>query len=259
MIFFIYISELKLNINTGALVKFTNELEKINKSALPVAIRSTLNDAVFDIKTRTMPQSAASEFTQRRKNFFTANSKFEAAKGLSINSMKAAVGFYENRLTDSATNYSVKDLQQQEHGGTIHEKQFIPMAPARVGGKGNVRPNARLKSIKQHGIIVARNLSGGKTKGEKFIRAMYKAGPGGYVLGGTTKGENVLWRINSLPTGINHGSGLDITALYDYSKGRSIHVDKTEFMKEASLKSASRLNEFYRKNASKQLKKHYNK
>lgn len=247
------------NINTDATVKFTNRLEKIQKVALPIAVRSTLGDLVFDVKTRTMPQGVQQEFTQRRKNFFTANSKFEPAKGLSINSMKATVGFYENKLTNASTNYAVKDLEQQEHGGTINEKQFIPMKPARVGGKGNVRPNSRLKAIKDHGIIVARNLSGGKTKGEKFIRAMYKAGPGGFVLGGTKKGENILWRINSLPTGLNHGTGLDITALYDYSKGRSVHVEKTEFMKEASLRTAKRMPELYAKNANKQLQKYYDK
>lgn len=250
---------MQFNVNTSAVIKYTNKLEKIQKSALPIAIRSTLNDAVFDVKTRTMPQSAQQKFTQRRKNFFTANSKFDSAKGLSINSMKATVGFYENKLTNAATNYAVKDLEKQERGGTINEKQFIPMAPARVGGEGNVRPNARLKAIKNHGIIVARNLSGGKTKAEKFIRAMYKAGPGGFVLGGTKKGENILWRINSLPTGLSHGTGLDITAMYDYSKGRNVHVEKTAFMKEASLRTAKRLPDFYAKNANKQLQKYYDK
>jgi hypothetical protein len=248
----------KLNINTDAVVKYTNKLEKIQKSALPIAIRSTLNDAVFDVKTRTMPASAKTEFEQRRKNFFTANSKFDPAKGLSINSMKATVGFYENKLIDQSTNYSVKDLEQQERGGKIDGKSFIPMSPSRIGGTGNVRPNARLKAIKEKNIVVSRNLSKGKSKAEKFILAIYKAGPGGYVLGGDTRGENILWRVNSLSS-VLKTKKLDITPLYDYVKGRSIKVNKTDFMKEASLKTAKRLPEFYIKNAQKQLKKHYDK
>lgn len=246
---------MQFNVNTTATVKFTNKLEKIQKSALPVAIRSTLNDAVFDVKTRTMPESAKSKFVQRRKNFFTANSKFEGAKGFSINSMKATVGFYENKLTNAATNYAVKDLEQQEHSGTIDGKAFIPMNPARVGGKGAVRANARLKAVREKGIINTSNAKG-VNYGQMFIKSVIHAGVGGYVLG-MFNGKEILWRVNSINR--TDSGQLKLTALYSVQAGRSVHVEKTEFMKEASLRTESRLPEFYAKNANKQLQKYYDK
>lgn len=244
-----------LHINTAALQKYVTKLDKIGKNAIPMAARNALYDTVMDVKQVTMPASAGSEFTQRRKNFFSANSKFIPAKGLDLSTMQASVGFYENKLSNTSTNYAVKDLQQQEHGGTIDSKAFIPMKGARAGAKGNIRPNARLSAMKSK-VVVARNLSAGKSKGEKFLNAVFKAGPGGFVLGSTKRGENILWRVNSLSSNINTHD-LDLTPLYDYSKGRSIHVNQTNFMKEASEKSAKKMPLFFLKQAKKQLQKYY--
>lgn len=43
---------MQLNVNTDATVALTNKLEKLHKSAFPVAVRSTLNSAAFDMKKR---------------------------------------------------------------------------------------------------------------------------------------------------------------------------------------------------------------
>jgi hypothetical protein len=146
---------LKININSDAVVAHTNRLEKMHRSALPVAIRGTLNDAAFDTKTRTMPKSA-NQFKKRSPNFFKANSKFEKAVGFDVNSMKSIVGFYENKLTSKSTNYSVKDLEQQEHGGTIKKKSLIAMRPARSNNK-LVRPAFRLNNLNK--LILNLNLN----------------------------------------------------------------------------------------------------
>ncbi len=249
----------RLDINTDAFVKYTSKLEAISKKAIPTAVKNTLYDTVLDVKQVTMPASAASEFTQRRKNFFSANSKFIPAKGLDMKTMQASIGFYENKLSNASTNFAVKDLEQQEHGGVIDGKSYIPMSPSRSGGKGNVRPNARLRAIRKNkGIIVARNMSQGKTKEQKFINAVLKAGPGGFVLGSTKKGENILWRVNSLSSNLQTRD-LDLTPLYDYKKGRSVHVEQTNFMKEASEKSAKKMPRFYLQHAQKLIKKYYGK
>lgn len=246
-----------LNVNTDACIGLTNKLEKINRSALPLAIRDSLNMAAKDVKQVTMPASARSEFTQRQKNFFTANSRFEYAQGFNINSMKATVGFYENKLANASTNYAVKDLERQEHSGNIGGKSFIPLSTARIGSKGNVRSVFRLKKIRERGIVNARNQTGANKK-EKFIKAVFKAGPGGYVLGSTIKGENILWKVNSLSSNLKTKK-LDLTPLYDVSKNRSVKVNATHFMKEASLLSAKKMEGFYIANAQKQMKKYYGK
>jgi hypothetical protein len=240
---------MKLNINTDATVAFTNKLEKMHKSALPSAVRGALNMAVNDVKTNTMPATAGKAFTNRQPNFFKANSKFENASGFNIASMKASVGFVETGL--KGNNYSVKELEDQEYGGTIHNKSFIPKIFARKGGARNglVKPSNRLSGITN--IIKAKN-SKGKNDREKFVIASVVAGKGGFVLY-----KDILWRIDSLAKS-NIKKRFAIvkrTPLYSFRKGRNVKVQQTGFMRKASLESASKLEDFYIKEAERQFQK----
>ncbi len=242
------------NIDTTAIAGFTQTLKALHKSALPSAVRGTLNDAAYNVKTNTMPQHSEVEFKKRVPNFFRANSKFENASGFDVNTMKSQVGFIESGLKGE-NNFAIQDLKQQDEGGTIDKKSFIPLEPARVGNNPNkpVRPNARLKSIKN--IVTARNQKG-KTKGEQFVTAVMKAGAGGYVLGSTKRGENILWRVDALISNIKTKQFTPkLTALYDWKKGRRVKVKSTGFMKSASLQTAKMMAEFYFAQAMRQIKK----
>ncbi len=181
---------IEFNVNTDAVVKFTAKLEKLHKSAFPSAVRGTLNKLAFDVKTNTMPTIAAKTFEKRQPNFFKANSKFENASGFDVSSMKATVGFVSTSLKGTS-NYAVDDLEQQEFGGTIKRRSFIPMKPARIGNSSSkmVRANARLGAIKR--VVDSRNASG-KNEKEKFRKSVYHAGVGGLVLGNKT--PRILWR-----------------------------------------------------------------
>ncbi len=230
---------MKLNINMNAVVKHTAKLEKIRKSALPIAVRGTLNDAAFDVKTKTMPVQSRSDFINRSPNFFKANSRVEKAVGFDVNNMKSIVGFIDSGLRGD-NNFSVKDLEQQERSGDIKGKSFIPLDSARKGGHNTlVKPANRLSVINK--IIVAKNMGAGSKK-QQFIKAIYKAGAGGYVLGSNIKGEDTLWRVNSIDADARTFS---LTPLYDFRKGRSVHVKETGFMQTASLHSAAKLQKFY--------------
>ena len=242
-----------LNINTNELVKHSARLERLRKSALPSAVRGTLNDLAFDVKQRTMPAHANTTFIKRSPNFFKANSRVEMATGNQINSMRSSVGFFSNNLRSDkgnpADNYAVKDLEQQEHGGKIAGKSFIPLDTARTGGHASlVKPANRLTRIlPQNKLVIARNLSGGSKK-EKFIKAIFKAGAGGYVLGSNVMGENLLWRVESLWDD-NGKKRFRLTPLYSYSKKRKVAVKETSFMREASLDTTKRVDSFYIKQA----------
>lgn len=234
---------MRLDINTNEVVKFTVKLEQLRKSALPNAIRGTLNDAAFNVKQKTMPEEATSKFIKRSPNFFKANSSVDKAVGFDVNRMRSTVGFLESRLRLGGNNFAVKDLEQQEHSGKIGGKSFIPLDSARTNGYSSlVKPANRLSQIlKNNKIVVARNLAGGGNKKQQFIKAVHKAGAGGYVLGSNIKGENILWRVDSI-SGPNRFS---LTALYDYVGGRKVRVKETGFMEIATLKSAAKLNGFY--------------
>lgn len=234
-----------LNINTDALVIFTNKLEKMHRSALPLAIRGTLNNAAFDVKQKTMPKSAASTFTERKKNFFKANSRVEMAKGFNINKMASMVGFISNKL--KGENFAVKDLEQQEHGGTINKKSFIPLDSSRGGNKARpVRPINRLSKISN--IVNQKNLRGPKK--QRFIKAARKAGVGGVFLGGTSEGKETLFRVKSISK-----RGFRLIPIYSFKKGRNVKVKPTFFMKKASIISAKKMNRFFIDQAKRQFNK----
>ncbi|AGH07778.1 hypothetical protein CEPG_00030 [Cellulophaga phage phiSM] len=57
------------NINNKEVISLTAKLERLNKSALPSAVRNTLNRAAFETK-KNIPLVAASVFTTRQKSFF---------------------------------------------------------------------------------------------------------------------------------------------------------------------------------------------
>ncbi len=233
---------MRLDINTNEVVAFTVKLEKIRKSALPSAVRGTLNNAAFDVKQRTMPAQAAAAFVKRSPNFFKANSTVVMATGFDVNRMKATVGFVENKLRmGSDHNFAVKDLEQQEHSGRIGGKSFIPLDSARVSGYNSlVKPANRLSKILKAKIVIARNLKGNSKK-QQFIRAVAKAGQGGYVIGSNIKGENILWRVDTY-AGPNK---FTLTPLYSFRKNRRVKVKETGFMEKATLNSAEKLNSFY--------------
>jgi hypothetical protein len=238
-----------LNVNIGEAVKFTQKLKELNRSAFPSAVRGALNKAVYDVKTNTMPFKAAEDFVNRSPNFFRANSKFENASGFNVNSMVSKVGFTETNLK-GGNNFAVKDLQQQEYGGVIDKRSYVPLEGARGGSMGSlVKPNARLRKIRK--IANPINVKA-KNPRQAFVKSVYFAGKGGYVLG-EHNGNGILWRVNSLNK--TEGGQFKLTAMYSFKENRKVRVKGTSFMKEASLKSASKMESYYAEEAQRQINK----
>lgn len=252
---------MQLNINTDAAVAFTNKLEKMRKFDLPIAIRGALNDAAKDVKMNTMPKLANEVFKKRSPNFFKANSKYIFANGFNINTMRSEVGFFENKLANQPTNYAVKELEQQEHGGSIGHKGFIAMRQAR-GSRGLVKSNARIKALRENAIDARK---GNGSKKQNWIRAAIVAKKlGKYVLGNVWKGNRTLSRIDEVwgSTGKNKNFSfasrsilIKRTPLYTFRKGRTVKVAGQNFMKRASEESGLNLPVFYIKNAEKRFLK----
>lgn len=238
--------EVEFELNSDEIKKYGEKLGTLHRSAFPSAVRATLNGAAFDVKQRTMPESAKDTFVHRSPNFFKANSKVKMASGWDVDSMKSTVGFVPLK----GTNHAVDDLEQQEHGGTIDGKSFIPMKPARTGNatNKNVRKGNRISQI--NNIINAKKAKG-NTEGERFKKSAIHAGVGGYVL----SERNILWRINSIRR-FGRNTNLKMTALYSFGKNRNIKVRETHFMEKAAEESAKKMPYIYKKEAEFQFKKH---
>ena len=253
---------MQININTDAVVAYTNKLEKLRKSALPNAIRETLSKAALDVKQRTMPKSVKSSFTQRNKTFFKAFSRVEFAKGMDIRSMQSKVGFTKTGLKGDSSQ-AIEDLQQQEHGGTIDGRSFIPMDGARSGKnpKRMVAPRNRIGQIddivKAHG-----NITPGKrrvrSKKQRWVRAAIMAkklhGNNAFVMGNPKNGRVTVRRIDSVSSSVSTKSlQIKSTPVYSFMRGRMVSVKSRGFMKRASLDTSTNMDLIFITEARKQI------
>lgn len=222
-----------ININNSAAVAFTNRLEKMRKSDLPVVINQTLNDAAFDVKQRTMPTSAKQNFTERNKSFFRSTSRVKKSSGFSINRQFSEVGFIGTGTKAGA----VAGLAKQERGGTVAQRDFIPMNPSRTGNseQKNVRAANRLKKIGNVKSLRGRNHK---------IKDAFKIGVGGHIVL-----KDTLFLIKKIARGV-----IKLTALYSFKSGRSVKVKATHFMQRASIESGRKLDTFFVRNAKKRIK-----
>jgi len=222
-------------------------LSRMRKSALPNAVRDTLNAAAFDVKGNTLFKSAEENFVMRDKNFFKANSRVEKAAGFDINTMHSTVGM----KSMGGTNHAVDDLEQQEHGGTIRGKSFIPSQSneARVSKSHakKVKKEARLSTLKK--MVRARSAQG-SSEGQRFIKTAHHVG----VKGKFISERGVVWRVNSLAR--TRGGSMKLSRLYTYKSGRSISIKTaTHFMQEAAEKSAKGLPRWFQANALRQIRR----
>lgn len=233
---------IQLNVDTDATIIFTNKLEKLNRSAFPNAVRTALNSAAFDVKKDELLRSTERHFNKRQPNFFRANSRVEMATGWNLDEMKARVGMVDL----GGNNYAVDDLEQQEHGGIIGGKSFIPLNSARSSKNysKNVQKRNRISAI--NGIKNVDAVS--SRSGNKYIfrRYAHKVGVGGHLIY-----KGILWRIESLA-----GRDIKMTGLHTFLSGRKVKVKKaTHFMREASNQSAKKIDRFYIQAAEKQFEK----
>lgn len=242
-----------ININSSAVVRHTARLEKLHRSALPVAVRQTLSKTAFDVKMRTMPAQAGKNFEKREPNFFKANSKVTPAKGFDMRTMVATVGFVPLK----GTNKAVDDLKQQEDGGNIGGRTFIALRDARVSGSWRKKPRARMRLADIDNKIIDSRKGKGKNSRERFTRSALHAGRGGFVLGEkkTSGGSRILFEIRSV---VRKGRNTVVKSkpIYAVKSGRVVIPAATHFMRNASLQSAKGMESIYIAEANKQIAKY---
>jgi hypothetical protein len=115
------------DINADKMVELTNRLERLHRSALPVSIRGTLNDAAFDAKQRTIPVEFDNNFVVRKKNFIRSHTRAVKSKNtFDLNQMASHAGVIKGK------SKSGDQLKYQERGGAINNRGAIPTEFSRV-------------------------------------------------------------------------------------------------------------------------------
>jgi len=232
-----------LNINAHDVVLHTQRLEKMHRSALPLAVRDTLSGLAFYTKKETMPAEAQKAFVNRSKGFFRANSRVKPARGWNIDKMEAVFGFING---DSIQ--AIEDLEKQEHGGTINGRAFIPLKTARTS-KSEVRLVARRNRLSGIGNVVSTNDVSGRNHKQRVVKAAINASTSGYVLS-----KKVLYRVKKLNRK-GRNTQLKLIPLYSYKSGRSVKVTGRKFMSKSIKRTMLGLDKMFIKNAEKQFKR----
>lgn len=237
---------MQLDINTDEIVIHANRLEKMSRTALPNAVRGTLNSLAFDVKKTTMPKQVDKDFTNRKKNFFKSRSNVDMARGSNINSMQSLVGFIPN---SDRSDQSVQNLEQQERGGAIKKRDFVPTNEARTN-KSNTRIVSRRNQLRNIKRISKVSEAKGKNKGERFIKTVVHAGKGGVVMT-----ENSLLRVKSLKRLKSGKWKFRIERIYDFQENRSVKVRATHFMEKSTKTTMKKEFDFFEKQADREFKK----
>jgi hypothetical protein len=239
----------QININTDAFVVLANKLERLNRSALPVAVRQTLNDAAFDVKQKTLQESASKNFIRRSPNFFKAFSAVNKADGFNINQMKAEVGMTDRGKVSART--AVKHMDLQEEGGATAEGAAYLRAARAGNNAGKVRrSNYFDKSKLVHGALKRPGSAKSNFVAMAFIAAKEKKN----ISIKTSRGR-FLVSVSNVRKLKNGAIKITSKLLMKDRAGKPAHITATHFSREAAQMTVNKIPGFWLKQAEKQFER----
>jgi len=210
------------DVNMKEVIELTDKLEQLHRSALPSAIRNTLNDAALKTK-ELAPKVAKQKFITRSPSFIKAFTAANKAKGFDVNTMRADVGFNKSKGSKVADG-----LEKQEKGGIIAGRKLIPHDKGRVSKSHSKRLRGKHKFTS-----ISIGTSKRRKKGLKYF--LIKKGGKGTVF------ERV---------------GKKIVPIYHYRSTKKSRVSRIGFIESSAKLATKKIPEFYKNNAEFQIKKH---
>lgn len=243
-----------LNVNNDAVIHLTAKLERLHKSAFPSAVRSTLNDSAFLMKQKNILESAKNNMTVRNQAFFKRYTGVKRATGFKISTMHSESGF--SNSNDIKAKKALEGMEHNEVGG-IDDTGAMYLAKARTSNtlKKMVRKKARFDKSK-----LAKGTSSNmrKKKLSNIANMMASVKENAPTFIETSKGKFLVHvkSISSRNVGKRKGKmDIKLDFLMRSRKRNVAKAKATNFVKEASLKTAKQIESFYIKNANYQIKK----
>lgn len=210
----------QLKIDTSELKQLARKLQSVHKSALPIAVRGSLNDAAFDMKQNTMPSKFNDQFTIRKPSFLKAHSTVVKSNNtFDVNKMQSECGIIKGK------SKAGDDLKIQEFGGEIKGKGIVPKAAVRIS-----------QDIK-------------KLVSKTYYYTKFKSVKKGQVQ--RNKKKTIIKTDKAL---IQYEAGGKFTLLYSLVNSKK--YQKREFVKPAGLLSSKKLPEFFIAQAKRQVEKY---
>lgn len=233
-----------MNVNCNAMIALTSKLERLNKTAFPAAVRSSLSDCAFEMKKVNILASAEKNMVIRNKAFFKRYTGVKRATGNNVNSMYSEVGF-QDRGEQKAKKAVNKGMEANEVGGddgdgAMYMKDSRTSGSMRKGVRRNSRFNkSKIAKTKSNATFMQRAWTSLKDNAPVFIK--------------TSKG-NFLVQVTSMDKNAGKTDVKMKWLMRSRSKNHA-HAHATHFVREAALVTQKMIPEFYLKNAEYQFNK----
>lgn len=238
-----------LDVNTDACVTLTDRLERLNRSAFPVAVRQTLNQAAFDVKQNTLPKSAANNFIRRSPNFFKTFSAVDKATGWNVNTMKSIVGMTDRGKVTART--AVQNMEKQEHGGIINDgSDYLKDARG-----GNNKKKVAKRNYYNKNNIIRGSFSRGGTAKSRFIAAAFAAAKNKKMVSFNSGSGRYVMSVTSIKKSRTGDISIKSKLLIKSRRGKPVKITPTHFSQEAAMATRKKVDMFYKKEAEKQFKR----
>lgn len=230
-----------LYIESKNIINFTHTLSKLHRSALPNAVRFTLNDAARDVKFNTLQKNAQSEFDVKKPSFFKAFSRYQPATGWNISAMKSTVGMV--KAQDPKKTASTK-IAAQQFAGIVKDRAYIPQEAAKTN-KGTLKQSFT-NLLKQGNAYVYE-----KEKGGNYIQIASKSLNEKKPLLVRKNGKGYLVSVKKIN---KEAPIVETEILASYKKDRDIKLKtKHPFVNNAAMQSGAKIETMFIKNAKKQI------
>lgn len=236
-----------IKIKSDELAIIANKLDRMHKSDLPIAVRSTLNEMAFRMKKKEIADSAKREFDYKRTNIVQNLTRFEKAKGFDIARMKSKAGITEQPRRQKVA----RGLAAQEKGGKLQGKS-TPTLKARGGSASSkVRKANRMQSNR---MVDARN-----ARRQNFIAAAAIAKKNNqFLLVSTNSGSvDAVARVSRFTRKKRGNPNIKLRWMYSiHHNDKSISPSNTrKFMKKAYIRTMNDFHAEFIRQANKRLKK----
>ena len=249
-------SNFQLNVNTDAAIILTAKLERMHRSAMPSAIRSTLNDAAFAMKEKEILDSAKINMKVKNPTFFKRFTGLKRANGFNVNSMYSEVGFLD-RGQKSATKAINKGMESNEFGGQDNDGGMY-IGKSR-NAKGLVKRNARFDKSKVTRGYRSSNIRTKKSNNNFMGRIFASIQENKSVFINSKSGRFLVKAISVERGGKDKKAKIKVDFLMRHRKQHIAKAKATHFNQEAALKTQKQMDNFYKKNAEFQFSKIWKK
>lgn len=240
------------NVNTQASVAMVERLKQLHRSGYPLAIRGTLNAAAFDVKTRTLDDSATQNFIRRSPTFFKRFSGVNRAQGFEINSMRATVGMTAGAGAGAArAQTAIHNMAKQESGGKITEGLDY-LAAARTS-RDLDRPVSTNKRFDRTNIVRGKFKRAGTNTKSRKVAAAYVALREDKYQKVKIGQRNFYRQVTSINKTKKGRVKIKSRLIYVSRSGSIAPVKATHFSREAAERTQPRIPQFFNVEAQKQI------